>query len=149
MEGRAIEALRQFEPYGAANPRYRIVELPSQAVLAHERGALAEALEQLRQAAALAEQLRLPGEAWTAQIALGELAIEQGDQPLACAPFGRAARILQDLAVQIADPTTCALMAYKAGMSRAARRYEAAVCAGRPSVERNAPTAPCAIDQVI
>jgi len=32
---------------------YRIVYLRSQAVLAHDRGALAEALDQLRQAAAL------------------------------------------------------------------------------------------------
>jgi len=46
----------------------------------------------------------LPGETWTAQVAVGELAIEQGDQPLARASFGRAARILHDLAVQIADP---------------------------------------------
>ena len=77
--------------------------LRAAATLAHWRGAPGEAIGQLREAAALAEVLALPGEAWEIAAALGQALRDGGDEAAARQEFARSGRIVRVLADKLPD----------------------------------------------
>jgi tetratricopeptide (TPR) repeat protein len=72
-------------------------------VLAQHHSDIVMAIEHLRAAAQLAEEIGLPGELWSIFSDLGTLHQQQGDQQQARAMFARAAEIVQSLAKTIED----------------------------------------------
>jgi tetratricopeptide (TPR) repeat protein len=104
--GEIAHAAEDVIGYGAQlghSPRSRIPYLRAQAVLAQHRGEVAMAIEHLRAAAQLAEEIGLPGELWPICSHLGELYQEQGDNQQAHAAFARAATVVRSLADTIED----------------------------------------------
>ena len=87
------------------NKRFRLVHLRMLAVLDGWDGATEGALGHLREAATLAEEIRLPGELWQIEALMGELHEERGDEEQAGRSFTRAAQTLRSLANRIDDPT--------------------------------------------
>jgi tetratricopeptide (TPR) repeat protein len=100
---RAAEDIRGYGERLGGSLRYQIPYRRAQAVLAQRRGEVAMAIEHLRAAAQLAEQIGLPGELWPIYSHLGALDHEQGDNQQARAAFARAAEIVQSLATAIED----------------------------------------------
>ena len=84
-------------------PRFRIPYLRSLAALAAWEGHGEQAIDHLREAAALAADLGLPGEQWQIQTALGSLYEAGGEQGQARTAWASAARIIQELARGIKD----------------------------------------------
>ena len=62
---RAVEDVQRFETYFGKSRRHRIPYLRSLAVLAQYRGEIDLAIDHLREAAKLAEEIGLPGELWS------------------------------------------------------------------------------------
>ena len=75
------------------------------AVLDRWDGDIEGAIEHLRKAEALAEEMGLPGELWQIRAASGELHEASGDEERAERSFLRAAETLGWFADQIDDPT--------------------------------------------
>ena len=86
-----------------ANRRFRIPYLRSLAVLAAWDRQSEQAIGHLREAAGLAADLRLPGEQWQIQAALGTLYEAGGELEQAHTAFAEAARIIGGLAEGIGD----------------------------------------------
>jgi tetratricopeptide (TPR) repeat protein len=104
--GEMERAAQDVELYGklvGSNQRYRISHLRAMAVLADHRGEVHTAIGHLQEAAKLAEEIGLPGELWSIQVALGELYQLQGEEEQACCAFEQAATIVQKLADNIGD----------------------------------------------
>ncbi len=87
------------------NRRYRLPYLRSLAALAAWEGHSEQAIGHLREAAALAADLGLPGEQWQIQAALGRLYEAAGDPAQSRTARASAARIIQELAQGIQDKT--------------------------------------------
>ena len=103
---RAVEEVRRVGEAIGDNRRYRLAYLRARAVLAQareERKARDEASHCLQEAARLATEIRLPGELWPIEIALGRLYQSSGDDDLARASFARAAETVRSLADHIDD----------------------------------------------
>jgi hypothetical protein len=83
------------------NKRYRLPLLRSLAVLAQWDGDTAQAITQLQAAAALAQEVGLPGEEWSILGALGALHTDQGDQAKAQRAWKAAAGMIHRLAETI------------------------------------------------
>ncbi|MFO7679138.1 MAG: BTAD domain-containing putative transcriptional regulator [Chloroflexota bacterium] len=83
------------------NKRYRLILLRSQAVLAQWDGDIAQAIWQLENALALAEEIGLPGEAWPISAELGRLYAEQGEMAQAREAYQEAANVIHRLAETI------------------------------------------------
>jgi DNA-binding SARP family transcriptional activator/predicted ATPase len=81
------------------NRRYRIPWLRSLAVLAQWDGDPDQAIAHLQAAAALAQEIGLPGEEWSILDALGALYADQGDQ----AQAGRAWKVAAGIILKLAD----------------------------------------------
>lgn len=79
------------------NKRYRLPLLRSQAVLAQWDGDLKQAIGHLQAALALAQEIDLPGEAWSIQGALGGLYAEQDEQAQARQAYKAATAIVLQL----------------------------------------------------
>ncbi len=94
----AREDAQRFGERMKESKRFRIPYLRAAAVLACWQSELHAALFCLHEAAVLAEELGLPGEAWQIAAAMGELYQSQGDQSQAQSAFRRAYRIVQALA---------------------------------------------------
>jgi len=65
-------------------------------------GEIERATEHLQAAAALVEEIGLPGQLWPIEAALGELYLRQGTESQAFRAFARAAEIVGSLAARIA-----------------------------------------------
>jgi hypothetical protein len=83
------------------NKRYRLPLLRSQAVLAQWDGDTGQAITQLQAAAALAQEIGLPGEEWSILGALGALYADQDDQAKAQQAYKASAGIILSLAETI------------------------------------------------
>jgi hypothetical protein len=83
------------------NKRYRLPLLRSLAVLAEWDGDSAQAITRLQAAAALAQEIGLPGEEWSILGALGGLYAGQGDQAEAQRAWKAGAGIIHSLAESI------------------------------------------------
>jgi DNA-binding SARP family transcriptional activator/tetratricopeptide (TPR) repeat protein len=105
--------VRQFGERFASNRRYRIPYLRCLAVLdlspqlpllpGEGIGRVRSAMAHLQEAAALAEEMGLPGEQWQILATLGELYQASGDKTKAQQVMKRAAEIVQTLAAKIDD----------------------------------------------
>jgi len=102
-ESQARAAVQRLGEGLGPNPRYRIPYLRSLAVLAVWEGHSEQAIDHLREAAALAADLGLPGEQWQIQAALWTLYEAAGDSAQARTARASAARIIQELAQGIKD----------------------------------------------
>jgi DNA-binding SARP family transcriptional activator len=102
-ERQARAAVQRLGEGLGPNPRYRIPYLRSLAVLAAWEGHSEQAIGHLREAAALAADLGLPGEQWQIQAALGSVYEAGGEQGQAHTAWASAARIIQELAQGIKD----------------------------------------------
>ncbi len=80
------------------NRRYQLILHRSQAVLAQWDGDLAQSIAHLEAALALAQEMCLPGEAWSIWGALGGLHAERGEQAKAQAAYREAAALIRRLA---------------------------------------------------
>ena len=96
------EAARLGEAVGE-NRRFRLVHLRMLAVVARWDGEPREALERLREAGALADEMGLPGERWEIHAAVGDVLDGRGEQEEAREAFGRAAENVLALAGGIED----------------------------------------------
>lgn len=85
------------------NRRFRLVHLRMLAVLARWNGEPEEALERLREAGALADEIGLPGESWEIHASVGDLQDDRGAREEAREAFGRAAQTVLMLAGRIRD----------------------------------------------
>ncbi|GAC1349171.1 MAG: hypothetical protein NVSMB27_19780 [Ktedonobacteraceae bacterium] len=103
LEERAAEDVRLFGEGAGNTKRYRIPYLRALAVLHQWRGENEQAIRRLQEAAALAEEIGLPGELWPIQAVLGELYQRHGDENQASQAFARAVEIVESLAAKIAD----------------------------------------------
>jgi len=83
------------------NKRYRLPLLRSLAVLAQWDGDTDQAITQLQAAAALAQEIGLPGEEWSLLGTLGALYADQGDQAKAQQAWKASAAIILRLAKTI------------------------------------------------
>lgn len=99
----ATEEVQRFGERIGTSRRYRIPYLRALAVLAKSRGQIDEATQHLQGAAALAEEIGLPGELWPIQDALGDLYLTLGETEQAHAAFKWAATIVQKLADALAS----------------------------------------------
>ncbi len=77
----ACEDARRLGERVGSNPRFRLVHLRMLAVLQRWRGDADGALETLRRAEALVEEIGLPGESWQVRGALGTLLEDRGEPP--------------------------------------------------------------------
>jgi hypothetical protein len=73
------------------------------ATLAQWDGEAEEALASLQEAAALANEIGLPGELWQIEVALGEVYTSRGELELAYQTFIRAGAIVWELAEKMKD----------------------------------------------
>ncbi len=78
----AREDVRRLGESVGQNKRFRLVHLRMLAVLDRWDGDTEGAIEHLREAEALAEEMGLPGELWQIRAALGKLHEESGDEEL-------------------------------------------------------------------
>src|SRR5258708_32412416 len=85
--------------------RLRLSYMRSLARLSAWEGHSEQAIGHLREAAALAADIGLPGERWQIQAMLGTLYEAGGEQAQARTAFGEAARIIQGLARDIGGET--------------------------------------------
>ena len=88
----------------SCNRRYRIVWLRSEAVIAQWDQNWDQAITQLREALALAQDIGLPGEEWSISGLLSDLYFQRGDRDLARDARGSSAAILISLADSIDEP---------------------------------------------
>lgn len=102
----ALEDVKHFGERIGNSRRHRIPYLRSLAVLALSQGELEQATRHLQEAATLAEDLRLTGELWSIQAALGELFMARDEQEQAGRAFKRAATIVLKLAEKMGDGRT-------------------------------------------
>jgi tetratricopeptide (TPR) repeat protein len=96
------DASRLGERVGG-NRRFRLVHLRMLAVLAEWDGDTGEALERLREAGTLAEEIGLPGELWQIWAAIAEICKRRSEPEDAGDAFSRAAAIVERLAGEIED----------------------------------------------
>jgi tetratricopeptide (TPR) repeat protein len=104
-ERQARAAVQRLGEGLGPNRRYRIPYLRSLAALAAWEGHSEQAIGHLREAAALAADLGLPGEQWQILAALGSVYEAGGEQGQAHTAWAWAARIIQELAQGIKDET--------------------------------------------
>ncbi len=104
-ESQARAAVQRLGEGLGPNRRYRLPYLRSLAALATWEGHSEQAIGHLREAAALAADLGLPGEQWQIQAALGSVYEAGGAQGQAHTAWASAARIIQELAQGIQDKT--------------------------------------------
>lgn len=97
--------MQRFGERVKESKRFRIPYLRASAVLACWQSESHVALSCLHEAAALAEELGLSGEAWQIAAALGELHQSQGEECQAQDAFEHATEIVQELAATIRDET--------------------------------------------
>lgn len=102
-EDLAREELRRFAEAAGENRRLRVAYLRARAVSERWEGDAGAAVESLREAEALAEEIGLPGELWQVRAALGELHEERGEQEEAGRCFSGAAGGLRGLAAKIGN----------------------------------------------
>ena len=102
---RARDDVRGLGESVGQNRRFRLVHLRMLAVLDGWDGDIEGAIEHLRKAEALAEEMGLPGELWQIRAASGELHEASGDEERAERSFLRAAETLGWFADQIDNPT--------------------------------------------
>ena len=102
-EGLAREEVRRFAERAQTNDRDRMSYLRSLAVLCVWEGNMHRAIELLREAEALAEEIGPPGELWQIRAMIGDLYERCGETERARAAFSRAARTLITLAEKIED----------------------------------------------
>jgi chemotaxis protein histidine kinase CheA len=95
--------VRRFADHAEVNERNRMTCLRSLAVLDEWEGEATRALDRLRKAEALAEEMGLPGELWQIRSKIGELYERRGEAGEAQRAFSRAAQTLRDLAAKIND----------------------------------------------
>ena len=102
----AREDTRRLGERVGSNRRFRLVYLKMLAVLHRQgdtEGDTEGAIEHLRQAEALADEIGLPGELWQIQAGLGELHEERGESGEAREAFARASRVVRKLSGKISD----------------------------------------------
>ncbi len=90
--------VRRLGEIAGDNRRYQLILHRSQAVLAQWDGDLAQSIDHLEAALALAQEMCLPGEAWSIWGALGGLHAERGEQAKAQAAYQEAAALIRRLA---------------------------------------------------
>jgi tetratricopeptide (TPR) repeat protein len=100
---RAVEDVQRFETYFGKSRRHRIPYLRSLAVLAQYRNEIEQAIEHLQEAAALAEEIGLPGELWLIWAALGDLYRKQNEDAQAFHAYKEAARLVSTLVSTIRE----------------------------------------------
>jgi tetratricopeptide (TPR) repeat protein len=100
---RAIVDAEQFGRLIGQSPRYCIPYLRMQGVLALWRGDFEQTHLYLQEAGEIAEEIGLPGELWSIEVARGELYLAQGNRTQARAAFGHARKIVYALAEKIED----------------------------------------------
>jgi tetratricopeptide (TPR) repeat protein len=103
-ESLAREEVRRLGESVGQNKRFRLAHLRMLTTLSRWDGDIRGTQAHLREAEALAQEIRLPGELWQIRAALGELHEECGDDALARAAFLQAAQTLQSLAGRIDMP---------------------------------------------
>ncbi len=94
----AAQDVRHVKEHIGSSRRYRLPYLRAEAVLASYQGEIDQALGYLSEAAQLAEDIGLPGEAWRVQAALGEMYQHRGSEEMASQAFARACEVLLFLA---------------------------------------------------
>ncbi len=99
----AREGVRRVGRSVGDNRRNQVSYLRSLAVLARWEGDADAAVERLREAALLAEDLGLPGQLWQIRADLGELYEEQGEDGEARRAFAETAQVVQALAEKIGE----------------------------------------------
>jgi DNA-binding SARP family transcriptional activator len=104
-ESLAREEVQRLGERLGPSPRFRLPYLRSLAVLAAWDGESEQAIGHLREADQLAADLRLPGERWQIQAALGSLYEAEGLPAQAHIAFAEANSIIQALAQGIEDKT--------------------------------------------
>jgi tetratricopeptide (TPR) repeat protein len=97
----AREDARRLGESAGQNRRFRLVYLRMLAVLDRWDSDTEGAMEHLREAGVLAEEMGLPGELWQIRAALGELHEEQGEHEEARGAFHRTAEVIEALAGKI------------------------------------------------
>jgi len=102
-ESSAREEADRFAERAEENERDRIAYLRCLALLSEFEGDTQRALDRLREAEALAEEIGLPGELWQIQCKIGELHEQRGQTEEARAAFSRAEQTLRMLAQKIGD----------------------------------------------
>jgi hypothetical protein len=100
------EDVRSFGERLAEGRRYWIPYLRARAVLASFHDQSHQAIEYLREALALAEEISLPGEQWRIEVALAEMRRAAGDTVGARAAGERATAIIRALAADLSDERT-------------------------------------------
>jgi tetratricopeptide (TPR) repeat protein len=95
--------VRVFGKHVGGSRRSQVSYLCAFAVLERARGETVQAIGHLQEAAALAEDIGLPGELWQIEIALAESFQRRGDVSQAQSACERAAAIVQSLAEKIGD----------------------------------------------
>jgi len=100
-EGLAREEARRLAERARANERVRMSYLRSLAVLSEWEGDMSRAMDQLREAEALAEEIGLPGELWQIRSRIGELHERRGEAGETREVYSRAAQTLRILAQKI------------------------------------------------
>jgi DNA-binding SARP family transcriptional activator/tetratricopeptide (TPR) repeat protein len=104
-ERQAREDVLSLGEKAGQDRRFRLVYLRMLAVLDRWDGDFEGAIEHLRNAEVLAEEMDLPSELWQIRAALAELHEASGDEERAECSFLRAAETLRWLADRIDDPT--------------------------------------------
>lgn len=99
----AGEDARRWGELAGHLPRFRVAHLRSLAVLAEWREERLQAITHLEEAAALAEEIGLPGEQWQILAALAGLYRGNGDEEKARQAVSGAVEIIQHLAAKIQD----------------------------------------------
>jgi tetratricopeptide (TPR) repeat protein len=99
----AREDVQELGARITTNRRQRLPYLRAMATLAQWDGEAREALAFLQEAAALANEIGLPGELWQIEVALGEVYTSRGELELAYQTFIRAGAIVWELAEKMKD----------------------------------------------
>lgn len=100
---RAVDDVLHFETHFGKSKRHRIPYLRSLAVLAHYRGEIDLAIDHLREAAKLAQEIGLSVELWMIWKALGDLYLKQGEEQQAYNGYSKAAHLVNRLAESITE----------------------------------------------
>ncbi|GHO86962.1 tetratricopeptide repeat protein [Dictyobacter formicarum] len=99
----AREELQRLGEHLALPRRFRVSYLQSWAILAAWENKHGQAIGLLREAAALAAEIDLPGEQWQIQAALGKLYEAEGAHEHASMAYTEATNLIQELARDIQD----------------------------------------------
>jgi DNA-binding SARP family transcriptional activator/tetratricopeptide (TPR) repeat protein len=102
-ESQARTEVQRLEECLGNYRRFRLPYLRSRALLAAWEGYSEQAISHLREAAALAADLGLPGERWQIQATLARVFEAEGEPTQAQTAFGEAATIIRGLAAGIGD----------------------------------------------